>query len=150
MTFGVERRATDAIKAKLASLKDVEDQRADTEEALEEAYELLGTASAPIANPALGGVDDDELLEELNQLAEEDERNKLAAQLTQTQPEQAIERAALPSPPREAKAKRWQQDDERELAELEKLAASMNLVVEQPMPMPMAAAPIVDTTCECD
>ena len=32
-------------------------------------------------------------------------------------------------------------EQERELAELDKLAASMNLVVEKPMLMPMAAAP---------
>lgn len=139
VTLDVERRATAAIKAKLQQIGGVdaaENQREATEETLEDAYELLGVASQAITIPGQG--DEDELWDELEKLEEEEERKKLDAELTTIDlPSEAStsgQTLAFPTAPKTSLEER----EERELAELETLAASMR--IEAPMPMPMRAA----------
>lgn len=135
-TIEAERAATALIKAKVARLGGadaVDDARAETEDALAEAYDLLGVASEPIALPGLG--DDDELEAELNELIEASEQGKLSKQLTQTDGEAGSsgEHAAVwPSAPTAKELA-----EERELAEIDALTASMK--TEAPMAMPMRA-----------
>lgn len=135
MTVGVERKATNAIRAKVAAMNGLEEQKAETEEALEDAYELLGIAAEPIGNPALGGLTDEELLAELE---EEQERAERADLLRVDTGSSSIAAAAalisMPTPPRTLMTQQ-QEEEDRELAELDQLAASMNLSVERQMPM---------------
>jgi len=142
MTVGVERKATDAIRAKIAEMNGpdgLEEQKAKTEEALEDAYELLGIAAEPIANPALGGVTDEELLAELEEELEEEQERAERAELLRVDTGSSSGPAtaaliSMPTPPRTLVTKQQEQED-RELAELDQLAASMKLSVERPMPM---------------
>ena len=70
-TLAAEHRATNAIKAKVKAMggpEAIEAQRDEADNALEDAYELLGIASQPVSNPALSGVDDEELLAEAGAL----------------------------------------------------------------------------------
>merc|ERR1711988_1895792 len=102
-----------------------------TEETLEEAYEMLGIVAQPIANPALGGADDEALLAELDQLTEAQIEAELGAELTSVHPPSSSavgepsSQVNLPNAPNTMmQAISW--DEERELAELNELAASMN------------------------
>lgn len=132
VTAATERRAANAIAAKVKSMGGpdaVEDQRAKTEETLEDAYEMLNVASQPLANPALGGATDEDLLAQLEELEEEDDRKRFEADLTRIDGlDVGPSQLRLPGVPM-ATASR----DEEELAELEKLSASMELA--EPMPM---------------
>jgi charged multivesicular body protein 4 len=137
-TMATERRAADAIAAKIKSMGGpdaFEDQREKTEETLEDAYEMLNAASQPFSNPALGGVTDEELLAQLEELEEEEDRKRFETDLTRIDGiDVGPSELRLPGVPT-TQAKR----DEEELAELEKLAASMEVAV--PMPMLGMAAP---------
>jgi len=156
---GTEKRATSQIARKIADMGGIDkmqDQKDKTEEVLQDAYEALGVAAQPLANPAMDGMDDDELWAEMEALekqqVEDDEPEKLAAELARlggqagASSSGAAQFAAAPQgqPKMQKKKTRQEQaqeDDERELAELDKLAASMNLEVAMPTPMPMMAAP---------
>merc|ERR1719284_1806087 len=147
VTLETERRATAAIRARVAAMGGpdaLDEHRAKTEETLEEAYEMLGIAAQPVANPALGSLDDDDLLAELD--AMEHEADAAAeAELTHVDVGSSssahAEYLVLPRAPATRPARTPQQEqEERELAELDRLAESMNLTVEKPMPM-LGAAP---------
>jgi len=150
-TFAVERRATQAIRDRLRAMGGadaVEESRAETEEAFEDAYEILGIAAQTISHPALGGADDEELLAELIQMEEEQAQDDAANELSyvelggssSSQPYLRLPDVAKTLPSRQQRDKK-QQEEERELAELEKLTATM--AIEQPMPMLGAAATMV-------
>jgi len=133
----VERAATAAIKGKVKSsggVSKLEEQREEAEETLQDAYDMLGVASEAIAVPGLSQ-DDDELWAELLALEEDDDARKLekqliAVNLADEQGETSTSvRGAFPSIPSLSK------EQERELAEIDELTASMR--VERPMPMPM-------------
>jgi charged multivesicular body protein 4 len=137
-TTATERRAADAIAEKVRAMGGadrLEDQRAKTEETLEYAYEMLNIVSQPMSNPALGGLDDEELLAQLEELEEEEDRKRFEADLTRIDGLDVgpSDQLRLPVVPTTTKR------DEEELAELEKLAASMELA--EPMPMLGMAAP---------
>lgn len=144
-----EQKATSLIRKKVEELKGpdgMEDHRERTEQTLEDAYEMLNIASQPIANPALSGMDDDEMLEELEALEEAEKQKQLEAELAHLGEPAASAGAAelkLPSAPTSAVAREQrarQQKEEEELAEIDRLEASM-LVVDRPMPMLGMAAP---------
>jgi len=126
----------------------LDEHRAKTEETLEEAYEMLGIAAQPCANPALGNLDDDDLLAELEAMehaVDAANEDKLSAELTHVDmggmSSAHAEYLVLPRAPATLPARTPQQEqEERELAELDRLAESMNLMVEKPMPM-LGAAP---------
>lgn len=145
-TLAVERAATAAIKAKIANeggVEKMEQQREETEETLEDAYELLGVASQPLTLPGMGGMDDDELLAELEEMEEAEERKRLDESLLKVDEVGATSagpsHAPFPTAPQAALSSTIS-DEERELAELDALAASMR--IERPMPM-LQTAPLV-------
>lgn len=128
-TSGVERAATAAIRAKLKELgtiEGLEKQREETEETLEDAYEMLGLAAQPTTIPGLGQ-DEDELWAELEAMEEVEEQKQMTAKLT-TVDLGAVGPSAFPTAPTPS------EQEERELAQLEQLAASMR-VEHAPMPM---------------
>ena len=153
ITLETERRATAAIKAKMrkmGGIDQLEEHRADTEETLEDAYEMLGIAAQPVNNPTVT-MDDDELLEELEQMSqdavekEEDERalRTLSEVRHLDGAGPSIENGYLqlpPVPPKPSHELRKQQQQQAEMAELEQLTASM--AMEMPMPMLGMAPPI--------
>ena len=107
--------------------------REEADETLEDAYELLTVTSRPTAIPGLG-LDDDELLAELDEMENEEKERESAGKLTDQMLRVDLggpSGSVLPSPPEPSML----QEDARELAELEALAASMR--VETPMAMPM-------------
>lgn len=154
-TIAIERRATEAIKEKMKAIGDadtLEERRAETEETLEDAYEMLGVVAQPLSR--LPGVeqDDDELLEELERMGEAEAEAELEAQLSELQIP-----TSLPAARTETKAEARRRKEAAEEAELEALEAAMGsssmaaVRVESsmpaqfapapmPMPMPMAAA----------
>mmetsp|Transcript_39353 Transcript_39353/g.104450 ORF Transcript_39353/g.104450 Transcript_39353/m.104450 type:complete len:122 (+) Transcript_39353:531-896(+) len=109
--------------------------REEADETLEDAYELLVVTSRPAQIPGLG-LDDEELLAELDEMEEEEKERERAGKLTEQMLRVDVGPSGhlLPSPPQPSKL---QQEEARELAELEALAASMR--IETPMPMPMHA-----------
>jgi len=142
-TQQVERAAAAAIKTEIAragGASRAEETREATEEALEDAYEMLRVASEPTAVPGLSGVEDDELMAELLELEEAEERQKLAAKLTKVDLPVSSEASTgpgeLPAAPTGPVVSQLNEEEARELAELDALAASM--VLERPMAMPMA------------
>lgn len=143
-TLAVEQAATAAIKKKLVDVGGVEriqEHREQTEETLEDAFELLGVASEPTAIPGLRGQDDDELWAELEEMAAEEDRALTDQLLSVNVPlEAGSSSVAFPRPPERSSLK---EEEARELAELDRLAASMR--VEKPMPMPMSALPCAMT-----
>lgn len=157
ITFDVERRATEAIKAKVKKMggaDKLEEHRADAEEALEDAYDMLGIAAQPLNNPALGDLDDDALLAELEQMSEhaaDKEADERALRELSEVRDVSVNGASSssdagylqlpPVPPTEPRKQSQQRCEEAETAELEQLTASM--AVEQPMPMLGLAPPMV-------
>jgi len=134
--IGIEKRATDAIKKKLKEIGDIsslDDQRGDTEEALEDAYDLLGVVAQPVSVPGMEQ-DDDELLEELAKLEEEEEAAKLADQLASIETEALpVPKNPVPLPVPDMRSRQKQDEDEvRELAEIDQLAASMRVEMSMP------------------
>lgn len=150
-TTAIERRATQAIKEKMKAIGDadtLEERRAETEETLEDAYEMLGVVAQPLSR--LPGVeqDDDELLEELERMGEAEAEAELEAQLSELQIP-----TSLPAARTETKAEARRRKEAAEEAELEALEAAMGsssmaaMRVESAMPAqftstPMAAAAI--------
>lgn len=137
-TMDVERRATEAIKAKLkvTGVDQLDEARAETDEALEDAYELLGVAGQTFAVPGLDQ-DDDELLDELDQMIQREEEEKEAAKLEQQLLTLTVEPMPIPVglpaiPPTSVRRTQQQVQEARELEEIDRLAAQMK--VEMPMP----------------
>ena len=135
-TMDVERRATEAITAKLkgTGVDQLDEARADTDEALEDAYELLGVAGQAFAVPGLDQ-DDDELLDELDQMIQREEEEKEAAKLEQqlltVEPMPVPTRLPASSPNR---VRRTQQQiqEASELEEIDRLAAQMQVEISMP------------------
>jgi len=136
-TLAVERRATEVIQAKvkeMGSVEGLEDAREKTEETLEDAYEMLSVMAQPIAHPALADSSDADLLAELEALENEDTLEQQLDELESVGASRRFQPAQLPAVPQT----KVRQEEERELAELEQLTASM--MVESPMPSSMSAA----------
>ena len=142
-----EQKANSLIRAKVEELKGpdgMQQHRERTEETLEDAYELLSIASQPVANPALDGLDDDEMLAELDALEEAEKQQQLEAELAQLDEPGTSGDAAelkLPNAPTSvSKEQRARQQKTEEELEYDRLEASM-LVVDRPMPMLGMAVP---------
>lgn len=110
------------------------------EEALDEAGDVLGASSRVMGEAA--GLDDDELLEELEQMELAEELYGIADVSDAAEPTRMPTPGVVPAPvPRTTAAQiakqRAEEHEERELAELVALQAAMK--VEDAMPMPMAA-----------
>jgi len=135
-TMELEKRATDAIKTEMAiigSIDALDEQRAATTETLEDAYEMLGVAGSKFEVPGVDQ-DDDELLEELERIAEDDAQARLEAQLL------AVPDAPVPLPVPVGLRKK-QEQEAQELAEIDALAAQMR--VDLPMPSLGSSADMV-------
>ena len=91
----------------------------------------------PTAIPGLGGLDDDELLAELEEMEAAEQQRGLDESLldvSKVGAQQPGPSSVYPSPPARSKQ---EEEEARDLAEIEALQASMR--VEVPMPMPMHA-----------
>ena len=139
-TLAAEQAAAAEIKRMLKRMGDLDEHRAETDEALESAYEALGIVSEPSSIPGVSDDDDEALLEELEAIeksrneSEAEQERKLVQQLaalempggTSGSSSAAVSYPTVPLEGARATRQREQQE-ERELEELERLQASMKV-----------------------
>lgn len=133
VTIAAEKAAAAEIKERVKRLGDLDAVRDASEDALQDAYEALGIVSEQVAIPGLEGIDEEDLLEELEGLGkakeqekdvEAEEEAKLVAELAALgQPTPSFPRAPREDP----MAQRRQEQEREELAELDRLQAAMKV-----------------------